>query len=622
MDLDCAASRRQELFDYAINKYGKDCCALVSTFTIRKARSALRDTARIFNIETDFADYTAKLVPQVYYNDEDGEKQTDLSIAEALEISSELRKIKSEHEDWFKAAMALENLAKTTSIHAAGTLISPIPLIEYVPLIRNRKEDGMMATALALGDAEFAGGVKIDFLSLATLDITSSTEKDIGFIPDFDDDEWLSDPRVWANIGSKNTTTLFQIASDIYKQRMHRLKPTNIEQLAACLALVRGPCISSKLDEVYMQVVEGKREIELLHPFYDKVTASTNGVLLYQEQLMQVLVNFGMSMERAFQIMKHSSKKRQDKLAEAEIEYRNLANKNNVPEDIATRIWNIILDMGKYSFNKSHALAYALLGYYTAYLKTYYPMEWMKNSLTNAYDRKESITETIQECRRLGIRFLGLDVNKSDWPFSIEDNQLRVGFVAAKGLGKVAYDALEIRRPYNSIEDVTEKVTSKFNKKAFTVAIFGGAFDCFIEGRLHAYNHYCELKEIGPSEEIKISKDIVFKAEDSLQDIETALYEVPITSNPVQYFDPIDLDSYRHGQTLQLQAIVRRVKKIKDKKGNNMAFLTLETTAGYLDSTVFSSTYKGNTKYMKKNLVVTLKAKKDKSGLIIQEFVA
>lgn len=272
--------------------------------------------------------------------------------------------------------------------------------------------------------------------------------------------------------------------------------------------------------------------------------------------------------------------------------------------------------------NKSHAVAYALLSYHSAYLKTYYPMEWMKNSLTNAYDRKESITETIQECRRLGIRFLGLDVNKSDWSFSVEENQLRVGFVAAKGLGKIAYDTLVATRPYTSLKDVTEKVTSKFNKKAFTVAIFGGAFDSLIEGRLHAYNHYCELREMEPSEEIKISKDIVFKAEDPLQDIETALYEVPITSNPVQYFDPIDLDAYRHGQTLQLQAIVRRVKKIKDKKGNNMAFLTLETTAGYLDSTVFSSTYKGNTKYMKKNLVVTLKAKKDKSGLIIQDFVA
>lgn len=622
VDLDVASNRRLELFEYTLNKYGKDCCALVSTFTIRKARSAIKDTARIFNIEIEYAEMTAKLIPQVYYNDEDGEKQTDLSIEEALEIVPELRRIKSEHEDWFEAAMKLENLAKTTSIHAAGTLISPIPLNKYVPLIKNKKDDGMMATALNLSDAEYAGAIKYDYLSLATLDVTAGTEDDTGFVADFDNDEWLSNPYVWDTIGSKNTTTLFQIASDTYKKRMDRLKPRTIEELAACLALVRGPCISSKLDEQYMQVVEGKREIELIHPFYDSVTASTKGVLLYQEQLMEVLVNFGMDLERAFQVMKYASKKKDKELAAAEAEYRKLANENRVPEDATTRIWNIILDMGKYSFNKSHAVAYALLCYYTAFLKTYYPLEWMKNSLTNAYDRKESIQETIQECRRVGIRFLGLDINKSTWPFSIEENQLRIGFVAAKGLGKVAYDALEVARPVTSLQDTIDKVTSKFNKKAFTVAIFGGAFDSFIEGRLHAYAKYCEIRQIELVEEIKISKDMMFKSEDSLQNIESVIYEVPITSNPVQYFEPFIFEEIRNGEVCKLQAIVRKVKKIKDKNGNNMAFLTLETTSGYLDSTIFSNVYKSNTKYMKNNKVITIEAKKDRDALILQQFIA
>lgn len=610
------------LFDYTVNKYGKDCCALVSTFTIRKARSAIKDTARIFNIEIDKADYIAKLIPQVYYNDEDGEKQTDLSIEEALEISEELRAVKSEHQDWFEAAMKLENLAKTTSIHAAGTLISPIPLNEYVPLIRNKSEDGMVATALSLGDAEFAGAIKYDYLCLSTLNVTSSTEYDTGFTPDFDDEEWLSDPYVWDNIGSSHTTTLFQIASDTYKKRMDRLKPKTIEELAACLALLRGPCISSKLDEVYMQIVEGRREIELIHPFYDSVTASTNGVLLYQEQLMEVLVNFGFDLEESFKIMKYAAKKKQDKLASAELEFRALAIKNWVPEDVTTRIWDIILDMGKYSFNKSHAVCYALLCYYTAYLKTYYPMEWMKNALTNAYDRKESIQETIQECRRLGIRFLGLDINKSDWEFSIEDNQMRVGFVAAKGLGKVAFDALCDARPVNDLEDLIDTVTSKFNKKAFVISIFGGAFDYLDENRYAMYKAYCEHRKEEPLEEIKISKDMVFKSDASLQDIESTLFEVPIASNPVQFFDHFCFDEIRSGQTARVQAIIRRVKKIKDRKGNPMAFLTLETTSGYLDSTVFKDAYKGNTKYMKKNLVITIDAKRDKDGLIIQKFIA
>lgn len=622
VDLDVGADYRHLLFEYTVNKYGEDCCALVSTFTIRKARSAIKDTARIFEIDTDFADMTAKLIPQVYYNDEDGEKQTDLSIAEALEISKELRDIKAQHEDWFEAAMKLENLSKTTSIHAAGTLISPIPLKKYVPLIRNKHADGMMATALSLGDAEYAGAIKYDYLSLATLNITSATEKDTNFIADFDNDEWLNNPYVWDLIGSQYTTTLFQISSDTYKKRMGRLKPKTIEELAACLALVRGPCIASKMDEVYMEIVEGKREIELIHPFYDSVTTDTNGVLLYQEQMIQILVNFGMDLERAFQIMKYAAKKKQDLLASAEEEYRELANKNKVPEDIATRIWDIMLDTGKYSFNKSHAVAYALLCYYSAFLKVYFPMEWMKNALTNAYTRKENISETITECRRIGIRFLGLDINRSQWPFSIEDSQLRIGFVAAKGLGHVAYEALNDVRPFANLEEVIDKVTSKFNKKAFTVSIFAGAMDEWYENRAGAFDEYCTIKEHKPVEEIKISKDMMFKVDDSLQDIESVIFEVPITSNPVQYFNPFDFYNLRERQECNVQAIVRRVSKKKDKNGNNMAFLTLETYCGYIEATVFSSTYKGNTKYMKKNNVISLKAKKNKDGLIVQQFVA
>ena len=280
------------------------------------------------------------------------------------------------------------------------------------------------------------------------------------------------------------------------------------------------------------------------------------------------------------------------------------------------------LEIKAYESKCSMAVAYALLSYYSAFLKTYYPMQWMKNALTNAYDRKECIAETIQECRRLGIRFLGLDINNSEWEFTIENNQLRIGFVAAKGLGKIAYEALKAIRPVNSIEDTINRVTSKFNKKAFTIAIFAGAYDNFIENRAIAYKEYCELKNDKILEEIKISKDMIFKLDDSLQSIETVLFEIPITSNPIQYFEPFNFYSLRNGTQCEVQAIVRRVKKLKDKNGNNMAFLTLETTAGYIDSTVFNSAYKGNTKYMKKDRIIRINAKKDRDSLIINEFVA
>lgn len=324
-------------------------------------------------------------------------------------------------------------------------------------------------------------------------------------------------------------------------------------------------------------------------------------------------------------------KKKEEELASAETEFRELAKKNNVTVDAANKIWDIIKLMGLYCFNKSHAVSYALVSYYSAYLKVYYPMEWMKNALTNAYVRKENIPETIQECRRLGIRFLGLDINKSEWDFSIEDNQLRVGFVAAKGLGHIAYEALKEIRPVKSLKDIVERVSSKFNKKAFIVSIFGGAFEDIVEcqvagadkySRVDAYEQYCEIKNNPVLEEIKISKDMVFKADAPLQDIETVLFEIPITSNPVQYFDPFDFYSLRERQTCNVQAIVRRISKKKDKNGNMMAFLTLETYCGYIEATVFNTVYKGNTKYIKKNKVISLMGKKNRDGIIVEKFVA
>jgi DNA polymerase-3 subunit alpha len=638
IDTDSASSKRLELFKYAIEKFGWDCCALVSTFALRKARSAVRDTARIFNIDLELADRAAKLIPKVYYDDLDGEKMTDLSIEESLNISEELRQIKSEHEDWFEAAMKLEDLPSHTSIHAAGTLISPIPLMDFVPLIRNSKKSKnddeeenieMMATALALEDAEFSGAIKYDFLGLFTLDITSATEEDTGFIPDFDDDDWLNDEETWNLIGSKNTTTLFQIGTDTYKKRMYRLKPRTIPELAACLALVRGPCISSKLDEDYMQIIEGKKEVELIHPFYDSVTERTNGILLFQEQMIEVLINFGFEPEKSFKIMKYASKKNKQKELEAsEVEFRKHASDNNVSKEIADRIWAIMVNLGKYCFNESHAVAYALLCYYTAYLKVHYPMEWMRNALSNVYRKKGKkeerlnlIQQTVQECRRLGINFLSLDINKSDWKFTIEDNKLRIGYCAAKGVGEVAYEELNSKRPFISLEDVVSKVTGKFNKRAFLISIYGGAFEEFGDKQtLHEL--YCQKRKEEASKEITIAKNATFNIDDSNQEIENAIFGTPLISNPVQTFEYFDFDSLKERQVIKLQAIVKKTKKIKDRNQNDMAFLTLETSSGYIEATVFNKNYKGNTKYMKNNLIIYIKAKKNKDSFIVEEFIS
>lgn len=311
IDVDFSAEERDQIFDYVVNTYGKEKCALVSTFGLRKSKSSLKDTGRIFNIDREIYEHVAKLIPEVYYtDDEDGntEKKTDLSIEESIELVPELKDYYLKYPEWFNAAIKLSNIPKSTSVHAAGTLISPYNLNDYIPLIKS-KHDSINATALNLQDAEMASFIKFDFLSLATLGVISKIKKmlNIKDIYNFIGDDF-NDEKIWDLIGSKYTAGLFQISSPTYKQRMSRLKPKSIEELAACLALVRGPCIASKADQKYMNIIEGKEDIELIHPIYDKVTNETNGILLYQEQFMQIFIDIGFEKEDAYNAMKACAK--------------------------------------------------------------------------------------------------------------------------------------------------------------------------------------------------------------------------------------------------------------------------------------------------------------------------
>ena len=303
VDCDFGSDRRQEMFDYVVEKYGADHCAAVSTFQMRKAKSAIKDAARILEIEE--GDDIAKLIPMTYY-DEEGDKMTDLSIEESLKVVDELREYQEIYPELFDMAIKMEGLPRATSIHAAGTLIAKTSLHDLVPMIK-KEDSNLNATSFDLSQAEKMMLVKYDFLGLATLTVISETEKATNYKFDMEFDKF-DDEKVWDLIGSRNTTGLFQIASSTYKQRMGRLKPHTIEELAACLALVRGPCISAKTDEKYMRILEGKEEVELIHPIYDEAVKDTNGIMIYQEQLMQCCHNFGLPLHVCYDIMKAAAK--------------------------------------------------------------------------------------------------------------------------------------------------------------------------------------------------------------------------------------------------------------------------------------------------------------------------
>ena len=621
VDIDVDSEYRDDMFHYAIEKYGLGHCAAVSTFTYRKAKSAIRDVCRLLEIDLKTADTIAKLIPTVYYLDDDSEedKLVDLSIQESLEHVPELREYQEIYPDLFEIAMKLEGLESSTSIHAAGTLIANDNIIEIAPMIKQDKE--LKAVALELRSCESVKLVKQDFLGLNTLSILKYCERLTGDIFDAEFNS-CNDPNVWNLISSNKTTGLFQIGTDTYKKRMPRLAPKTISELAACLALVRGPCISAGTDEVYMKIQEGEESVHLIHPFYDEATKDTNGALIYQEQLMAVCINMGTTIERSFQIMKFAAKKKFDKLKEAEIELRELT-KDSMTNDQFNEVFKIIVDAGKYLFNKSHAVAYAMVAYMTAYYKCYYPKEFIASTLSYIYinggdknKRHDKLNEIYKDARREGIKFLPPDITKSSWKFTIEGDAIRIGLCAISSFSDIAYNEIQEKcLPWSTdtsiLEQILDKVEKrKCGKRAMVPLIMSGA----IGDRCDNYNKFCELRKEEPQAEIYIHNTLSIDLYGDDTDVESALLEVPYTTNPVNDFDPVDLSKIKSNKAITIPSYVSRVKQHKTKTKETMAFLTFDTGGGEIEVVAFSDAYKTYKKQIKKGSIINAVIKKTNKG--------
>ena len=613
IDVDFDCSKRDDMFLYAVKRYGYDHCALVSTLHIRKAKGAIRDAARVLGYEPAIGDEIAKLIPQVVYGD-DGDKMTDLAIKEAISVVPKLQELEKKYGDIIDLAEKLEGLPSSSGIHAAGILISPIPLTDRAPLIKPNKE-GVLATSLNLDDAE-KNFVKFDYLGLACISVLKNTENDVGWDFDYQNDTLLEDDAVWELVSSRNTTGVFQVSSKTYKDRMPRLNPHSIDELAACLALVRGPCISNKMDELYMQIVEGKQEPRKIHPIYDRVMAQTNGIMIFQEQIIKLIVAFGFDLPTGYTVMKWAQKKKVEKLKEFRPKFIEQASKNDCDEDTANKIFNMIVDAGLYSFNRAHATSYALITYVSAYLKVHYPLAFMKNLLTNTYERgeKELYESVLEDCRRLGIKFLPPDVNKSDWGFTMEDGCIRVGMCAIKGFGEKAAQQVIENRPFVSMEDLLDRVEKRsFNKKVTNVGIFAGLFDSLTkQERRETYEHFMELRDEEPEEELKISKGFCINTLGTISDFEEEILGGDYTADPANELESFGWQDVKPKAVFETFGYIKKVKKIKTKKGDQMAFVQMTTGDGMIECTVFPNTYKQILKkLLKKKQFCAFQARKE-----------
>ena len=483
IDIDFCFERRQEVIDYVVRKYGKDRVVQIVTFGTMAARGVIRDVGRVLDFPYAQVDTIAKMIPN----------ELNITINKALDMNPELKK-KYEEDPQIKylidMSRRLEGLPRHTSMHAAGVVISQKNVDEYVPL--SRASDGSITTQFTMTTLEELGLLKMDFLGLRTLTVIQNAvklaEKSAGKKIDLDTIDY-NDPPVLKMIGSGKCEGVFQLESAGMKNFMKELKPQSLEDIIAGISLYRpGPM------DFIPQYIKGKNHPEDITydcPQLEAILEPTYGCIVYQEQVMQIVRDLaGYTLGRSDLVRRAMSKKKAAVMAKERQNFVYGNEEEGVPgciangidEKVANKIYDDMTDFAKYAFNKSHAAAYAVVSYQTAWLKYYYPVEFMAALLTSCIENPSKVSEYILNCRQMGIQILPPDINKSEGNFSVEEGGIRYGLSAVKGIGKPVMDAIVAEREtagyFTSLKDFCQRLTGKeVNKRTIENFIKAGAFD-------------------------------------------------------------------------------------------------------------------------------------------------
>ena len=486
IDVDFCFERRQEVIDYVRRKYGDDCVVQIVTFGTLAARGVIRDVGRVMDLPYAQVDTIAKMIPQ----------ELNITIDKALQMNPELKKVyedQKEIHDLIDTAKRLEGLPRHTSMHAAGVVISQKDVSEYVPL--SRASDGSIVTQFTMTTLEELGLLKMDFLGLRTLTVIQNAvhliEQDAGVKLDMQHIDY-NDKKVLDSLGTGRSDGVFQLESAGMKNFMKELKPQSLEDVIAGISLYRpGPM------DFIPQYIRGKNRPDTIKydcPQLEPILKPTYGCIVYQEQVMQIVRNLaGYTLGRSDLVRRAMSKK---KAAVMEKERQNFVYgneeegvpgciANGISEQTANKIYDDMIDFAKYAFNKSHAAAYAVVSYQTAFLKYYYPVEFMAALMTSVIEMPTKVAEYIQVCRQMNIKILPPDVNRGAYGFSVDNGAIRYGLSAIKSVGRPVINALveerEANGEYRSLKDFIERLTGTVNKRAIENFIKSGALDC-LEG--------------------------------------------------------------------------------------------------------------------------------------------
>ena len=485
IDVDFCFERRQEVIDYVVRKYGTDRVVQIVTFGTMAAKGVIRDVGRVMDLPYAFVDSIAKMIPQ----------ELNITLEKALAMNPELKKLYQENEqvhELIDMSKRLEGLPRHTSMHAAGVVISQKAVEEYVPL--SLGSDGSVTTQFTMTTLEELGLLKMDFLGLRTLTViqdamhlaSGSTGKKITL-----DQVDYNDKAVLDSIGSGKTEGVFQLESGGMKSFMKELKPQNLEDIIAGISLYRpGPM------DFIPQYIKGQNHPERISydcPQLEPILAPTYGCIVYQEQVMQIVRDLaGYTLGRSDILRRAMSKKKGDVMQKERqnFVYGNPEEgvpgciANGIDERVANKIYDEMIDFAKYAFNKSHAAAYAVVSYQTAWLKYYYPVEFMAALMTSVIDNSGKVSEYIYTCRQMGIEILPPDINKGVGGFSVDNGNIRYGLSAIKSVGRPVINSIVEERKahgeFKSLKDFVEILSGKeVNKRTLENFIKSGAFDSF-----------------------------------------------------------------------------------------------------------------------------------------------
>ncbi|NLM42774.1 MAG: DNA polymerase III subunit alpha [Clostridiales bacterium] len=674
-DIDFCYERRQEVIDYVVEKYGKDRVAQIITFGTMAARAAIRDVGRALNMPYAQVDSVAKKIPM----------ELGMTIDKALNVNPELRNLyetDGEIKLLIDMSKALEGMPRHASTHAAGVVIAKEPVTNYVPLQMN---EDVITTQFPMTTLEELGLLKMDFLGLRTLTVIRDTLniiKEQGLeVPELSDINY-NDSNVYNMISEGETYGVFQLESSGMTQFMKELKPNCLEDIIAGVSLYRpGP-----MDQIprYLINKHNPEQIKYLHPKLESILGVTYGCIIYQEQVMQIFRELaGYSMGRSDLVRRAMSKKKADVMAKEKEHFINGiidddgkiivpgCIRNGIDEKTAEKIYDEMAEFAKYGFNKSHAAAYAVISYQTAWLKYYYPVQFTAALITSVMDNSSKVAEYILNSRKLGIEVLPPDINESHVNFTVIDNKIRFGLAAVKNVGINAIHSIienrELKGKYESLYDFINKVDlGAVNKRTVESLIKCGAFDslgvcrskmmavyerlmdCVHDQKKSNVDGQLSLFDTADQCSMDIGEDIYPDLDEYPKDVMLAMEKemlgLYISGHPlleykeelermtsintsqlvVEESQEMDIDSFIHqldGKRVIMGGILESVKAKTTKNNNMMAFAQLEDLYGTIEMIVFPKIYEEYRELLKVDNIIIVEGrisiKEEESAKII-----